>query len=110
MNDAQPPKAVLSISVDGALNVDVNFGGREELLLGMLGALRYAEGWITDRIRGKQGARQQWSLRAPESTEYTAEKKVSRDDARSAYEYAINALQLRIDAITKCPKEAEFTI
>jgi len=114
MRETSPPKAVLSVSVDEKLGVDISFGGSEELLVGMLGAMEYAKGWVSERIRARMCLRQDWSdekpLRTTAPPAYTPEQKVPRDAAVSAYRYAIDALILRIEAIEKMPKEAEFAI
>lgn len=113
MNPDTQSKAVLSISVDHMLNVGINYGGREDLLLGMLGALQYAQTWLVTRIQSHQNATEVWdggkTLREAPKQEYS-ERKVHRNEALEAYRYAQEALRLRMEAIEKSPDEAVFAI
>lgn len=104
----------MTIDIDAGLNFNVNFHGHEGLLVGMIGALKFAENWATDRVVEKQRVGGGWGETkrdcANDKLEYDQEVKVPKETAIEAYEFAIKALEMRKKAIKGSTDEATFMI
>lgn len=115
----------LKVGLDSNSKLGIELQGDENDLFALLGALDYAKDALIDRIKQRNGALA-WASpfppppknQAPPATSipivsedmYSSEQKVPRDKAIEATEYAIHALQLRIEKMKSSPAEATFVI
>lgn len=119
------PGAQITIGVDGNSKIAVQFVGDESALLMLLGAIDYARTQVCNRIQMRTGemmwgtvdgvtarpiAGNQVVLSDEQKAEYADEQKMPRDKAIEATEYAMTALQLRLDQMKKSPEHAEFLV
>ena len=104
-------QAVLSIQVDDKNNLEVRFQGEPALELSMIGALKFAEKYLVDRINARSAVSATETCKNSENL-YNAEneKIVSKDDAIGIYLDAWSKIESRIQAINKAPKQATFAV
>lgn len=110
---------------DGNHTFGMNFIGDEAMLLPLLGAVSHAERWLNNRmaqrigegtwgnVDGVQAARPpqpQRDLSKDGQADYSSEQEVPKEKAIEATEYAIAALQQRVEIMKKSPDAATFRI
>lgn len=111
MSEVQVPlSAELTIRMDSSLSFRHEWRGSEKLLIAMLGALEYTQGWMQEQITRTHGvANDPIPLRAPEGVN-SLETEVPRDVALALYWKALEKLKSRIIAVGNSEPEAIFQL
>jgi len=115
----------VTIDQDGNPQLGIQFVGSESHLLTLLGGITHAQQWVSDRI-GKQTGGGAWghvdgvqsvpireeeqSIASMKRDQYPMEQKVTRDKAIEATQYAIDSMNLRIEAMKNSPEASTFSI
>lgn len=110
---------------DGNSIMGISFVGDESQLLPLLGAITHAQSWVNNRISQRVGEgtwdrvngiqkipvkQEDEDIEQNKSSEYHTEQELPRDQAIEATKYAIDAMNLRIEAMKKSPATSKFTI
>lgn len=116
-----PSEAKIEIGIRSDGVAHVAFGGNERLIIPLVGAMEQVKVDLISRAREKFSFGLKWE-EEPMSIEpkrdlstnrydiYPAEQMLPRDKAIDATMYAIEALQLRIQSMRKCPPEQSFAV
>jgi len=103
--------AILSIQVDANNSFDVRFSGEEKLQLSMIGALRFAEDYLRERINKRATKIADETCNSKNGIYNSKQEKiVTKQEAISHLLDLHKIIESRIDAVNSSDPRATFTI
>lgn len=106
-------RAELVVGIDSAMKVTYTIRGADELLVGLLGAVRLSETWIENRIKANTETREIVPGGKPLCATPGAnslETEVSKEVAIAAYWHAAQKIGARIQAIANSDERATYDV